>query len=52
MANREEKSVELTTYLPVIITFISLTILAFIHFIDIICYLFGFYYDGNGIPLY
>ena len=52
VANREQKNVELSTYLPVVITFISLSFLAVIHIIDIICYLFAFYSDGNGVPLY
>ena len=51
VANREEKSVDFSTYLPVIITFVSLTIFAIMHIIDIICYLFNFYNDGYGVPL-
>ena len=51
VANREEKSVDFSTYLPVIITFFSLSIFAVMHIIDIICYLFNFYNDGYGVPL-
>ena len=50
-ANREEKPTEWFTYLPVIVTFICLTILIIIHLIDMICYGFAYYYDGNGVPL-
>ena len=51
VANREEKNVDLSTYLPVIITFGSLTLFIVMHIIDAICYLFCFYNDGYGVPL-
>ena len=51
VANREEKDVELSTYLPVVISFGSLTLFIIMHIIDTICYLFRFYNDGNGVPL-
>ena len=50
-ANKEEKPTEWFTYLPVIVTFICLTILIIIHIIDMICYGFAYYNDGNGVPL-
>ena len=51
VANREQKDVDLSVYLPTIITFISLTLFLIMHIIDIICYSFGFYNDGYGVPL-
>ena len=51
LANREEKNVDFSIYLPVVITFISLSLFFIIHTIDIICYLFAIYNDGYGVPL-
>ena len=51
VANREEKNVDLSTYLPVLITFGSLALFIIMHIIDFICYLFCFYNDGYGVPL-
>ena len=50
-ANKEEKKLSLSVYLPVVITFISLGLFVIMHIIDIICYLFAIYKDGNGVPL-
>ena len=51
MANKEEKNLSLSVYLPVVITFISLSLFVLMHIVDIICYLIPFYNDGNGVPL-
>ena len=51
VANREQKNVDCSVYLSTIITFVSLTLFLIMHIIDIICYLFGFYNDGYGVPL-
>ena len=50
-ANKEDQKLSLSVYLPVVITFISLSAFVLMHIIDIICYLFAFYKDGNGVPL-
>jgi len=51
VANREEKKVCFTTYLPVIVTLICLCLFIVIHIIDLICYSFAIYKDGYGAPL-
>ncbi len=51
IANREEKKVDLSVYLPTIITFVSLSLFLVMHIIDIICYAFAIYSDGYGVPL-
>ena len=51
IANREEKGVELSTYLPVIISLISWGLFAIMHIVDIVCYSIGYYTDGYGAPL-
>ena len=50
-ANREDKPAEWFTYLPVIVTFVCLTILIIIHIVDMICYGIAYYKDGYGVPL-
>ena len=45
-----QKNISNITWVLLILFVISLVILPFFHICDLICYSFGFYYDGNGVP--
>ena len=45
-----QKNISNITWALLILFVISLVILPFFHICDLICYSFGFYYDGNGVP--
>ena len=44
------KSLSTCNWILLILLIISAVILPFFHIIDLICYSFGFYRDGNGVP--
>ena len=49
-ANRANKNINKRTYLLSFLSFISLILFLFMHLVDIFCYMFALYYDGNGVP--
>ena len=50
IANREKVNINKSTTIFVFLAFLCLILFVIMHVIDIICYLFSFYYDGNGAP--
>ena len=48
--NSIQREISNITWIFLILMIASIIILPFFHIIDLICYLFGFYYDGNGVP--
>ena len=44
------KTLSTCNWILLILLIISAVILPFFHIIDLICYSFGFYRDGNGVP--
>ena len=51
VANREERGVDLSVKMPVLISMVSWGFCAGMHIIDIIFYFFCIYEDGYGAPL-
>ena len=45
-----QRDISNITWIFLIIFIISIVILPFFHICDLICYSFGLYYDGNGVP--
>ena len=45
-----QRNISNITWIFLIIFIISIIVLPFFHINDLICYSFGFYYDGNGVP--
>ena len=44
------KNISTLNWILLILLIICSIILPFFHIIDLVCYSFGFYYDGNGVP--
>ena len=44
------KTLNTCNWILLILLIISAIILPFFHIIDLVCYSFGIYYDGNGVP--
>ena len=51
LANRENIKYNKWSQLSIILSFLSLIAFIIWHLIDIICYIFGLYPDGNGVPM-
>ena len=49
-ANRANKNINKRTYLLSFLSFISLILFIIMHLVDLFCYIFALYYDGNGVP--
>ena len=49
-ANRANKNINKGTYLLSFLSFISLILFLIMHLVDLFCYMFALYYDGNGVP--
>ena len=45
-----QRNISTITWVFLILFIVSIIILPFFHICDLICYAFGFYYDGNGVP--
>ena len=50
IANREKININKSTTIFIFLAFLCLMLFLIMHIIDIICYLFSLYYDGNGAP--
>ena len=50
IANRKKVNINKSTSFFIFFAFICLILFCIMHLVDLICYLFGFYYDGNGAP--
>ena len=50
IANREKVNINKSTSILNFLAFLCLILFLIMHVIDIICYLFSLYYDGNGAP--
>ena len=51
VANKVKQKVSYKMYFPVAVTFLCSLVFFPWHIMDLIFYFFGFYYDGNGVPL-
>ena len=45
-----QRNISNITWIFLIIFIVSIVILPFFHICDLVCYAFGIYYDGNGVP--
>ena len=45
-----QRNISNFTWILLILFIVSIIILPFFHIIDLTCYTFGLYYDGNGVP--
>ena len=50
IANRKKVNIDKSTYIFNFFAFLCLISFMIMHLMDIICYLFGLYSDGNGAP--
>ena len=50
IANRKKVNIDKSTYIFNFFAFLCLISFMIMHIMDIICYLFGLYSDGNGAP--
>ena len=51
VANKVKQEVSYKIYFPIVVTFLCSLVFFPLHIMDFIFYFFGYYYDGNGVPL-
>ena len=51
VANRVKQKINYKAYFPALVTFVCAVIFIPWHIFDLICYFFGYYNDGYGVPL-